>query len=163
KHPFEPLLTPFSQFLVLGTFPSIKSFENNFYYAHPRNQFWKILASIFDTKLETTEMKRQFCETKKIALWDVFAQAQRSSNNSSDTNLKETRVNDISKLVQEYPHIKELFFTSKKAYNVFQKHFHDFPLKQTLLPSPSPAYALLSFEKKVEIYKKDFYSTVSNV
>ena len=162
-HPFPPLIDEHSKVLVLGTFPSLQSISNTFYYGNPRNQFWKLLASCFDCVLDTNKSKENFCKDYHIALWDIYAYVTREHNNSSDQNLKETKVNDIPKLLKQYPQLQQIFFTSKKAYVAYKKKFDDLDIPLTLLPSPSPAYAVKSFEEKLEIYKKDFYYTVSNL
>ena len=100
NHPFKPFVNQNSKFLILGTFPSIKSFENNFYYAHPKNQFWKLLSSIFNVNIPNTiEDKKIFLEKYNIALWDIVKSCKRK--NSLDSNLKDIKVNDIEKLLKE--------------------------------------------------------------
>ena len=74
-HPFKPVVFEDSKILILGTFPSIKSFENNFYYSHPKNQFWDILANIFNEKKpKTIKEKIAFLKKYKIALWDSICE-----------------------------------------------------------------------------------------
>jgi double-stranded uracil-DNA glycosylase len=150
-HPFPPLLNQNTRILFLGSFPSIASFEQAFYYAHPRNAFWPILETIFDVRLETNEAKKVFCLEKGIGLWDVIGSCERS--NSSDTNLKNCIPNDFEKLLRDYPNIKALGFTGKKSYDLFQKYFKNLEIEKNLLPSTSPAHAAMKREEKAQIYK----------
>jgi len=150
-HPFPPILDQNTRILFLGSFPSIASFEQAFYYAHPRNAFWPILEEIFDVRLETNEAKKAFCLEKGIGLWDVIGSCERS--NSSDTNLKNCFPNDFETLLNNYPNIQALGFTGKKSYDLFQKYFKDLEIEKVLLPSTSPAHAAMKRDEKLKIYK----------
>jgi hypoxanthine-DNA glycosylase len=150
-HPFPPILDQNTRILFLGSFPSIASFEQAFYYAHPRNAFWSILEEIFDVQLETNEAKKVFCFEQGIGLWDVIGSCERS--NSSDTNLKNCIPNDFKKLLEEFPNIQVLAFTGKKSHDLFMKYFKDLEIEKVLLPSTSPAHAAMKFEEKKEIYE----------
>ena len=153
-HTIEPVIFPDSEILILGSFPSIKSFEEGFYYAHPRNQFWSILAAIYDEEIQTKEEKIALCKKHKIALFDSAASLQREENNSSDTNLKNITVNDFENLLEKYPNIHTILFTGKKAQQIFNKKYKDLKIKKVLLPSTSPAYASMKFEEKLKKYKE---------
>ncbi|WP_151900424.1 DNA-deoxyinosine glycosylase [Sulfurimonas hydrogeniphila] len=153
-HTIEPVIFADSKVLILGSFPSIKSFEEGFYYAHPRNQFWPILAAIYKEPVQTKEEKTALCKKHKIALFDSAASLQRDANNSSDTNLKNITVNDFEKLLAEYPNIKTILFTGKKAQQIFDKEYKHLKIKKLLLPSTSPAYASMKFEEKLAKYKE---------
>jgi hypoxanthine-DNA glycosylase len=157
-HTIKPVLFSDSKVLILGSFPSIKSFEEGFYYAHPRNQFWPILAAIFKENIETIEDKIALCKKHHIALFDSAASLNREANNSSDTNLKNIEVNDFEKLLKEYPNIKTIMFTGKKAEQIFNKKYKHLDIKKVLLPSTSPAYASMKFEEKLKKYKDAFRS-----
>ncbi|HZF69223.1 DNA-deoxyinosine glycosylase [Sulfuricurvum sp.] len=152
EHPFPPILDEQTRVLFLGSFPSIASFEQAFYYAHPRNAFWPILEEIFDVRLETNEAKKTFCLEKGIGLWDVIGSCERS--NSSDTNLKNCIPNDFEKLLRDYPNIRALGFTGKKSHDLFVKYFKDLEIERVLLPSTSPAHAAMSKGEKEKIYKE---------
>ncbi len=86
SHPLPPIVDESSQILILGSFPSLKSFEEMFYYAHPKNQFWRLLGDIYGVCVNTKEEKIRLLRNSKIALWDVVAACERV--NSSDSNLK---------------------------------------------------------------------------
>jgi len=150
-HPFDPIIYKNSKILILGSFPSIKSFENNFYYAHPKNQFWPILSAIFKRSANTSKERLELLKISNIALWDLVESCSRK--NSSDSNLKNIKPNDIISLLKNFPNIEAILFTGRKAEQLFKKHFSkrvDLPI--SLLPSPSPAYAVLSFEDKLKIW-----------
>lgn len=151
-HPFSAICDNTTRVLILGSFPSIASFEQSFYYAHPRNAFWPIMEEIFNIRLESNEAKKAFCLEKGIGLWDVIGSCERS--NSSDTNLKNCIPNDFVKLLHEYPNIRALGFTGKKSYELFQKYFKDIKIEKVLLPSTSPAHAAMKREEKKERYKE---------
>ena len=153
-HPFKPIIFPDSKILILGSFPSLKSFEDEFYYAHPRNQFWSLLAEVFGEDISTKEAKIALCKKHYIALFDCAKSLKREIGNSSDSNLKDIEINDFKKLLSDYPNIDTIFFTGKKAEAIFNKSYKELPIKKALLPSPSPAYATMSFEEKLQKYKE---------
>ncbi len=140
-----------SHTLILGSFPSLKSFELSFYYAHPQNQFYRLLSAIYKTKARSVEEKIALLANAKIALWDAAAYCERT--NSSDSNLKNIQPNDIERLLSEYPNIKQIFFIGRAAQKIYKSSFSHLPIKTTLLLSPSPAYAAMSFEVKFEIWR----------
>ncbi|WP_024791443.1 DNA-deoxyinosine glycosylase [Lebetimonas sp. JS032] len=158
-HPFEPIIFKTSKILILGTFPSIKSFENSFYYSHPKNQFWNILAIIYnDKKPDTIQEKISFLEKHKTALWDSVCECKRKDGNSRDDNLEIIKPCDIENLLKKYPNIKKLAVTSRTAEKVIKKHFKNssFSILHSplYLPSPSPLNARMNLEQKVKIWKK---------
>jgi len=152
QHPFEPIIFKNSKILILGTFPSLKSFENSFYYAHPKNQFWKILREISGYPINNRDQKIWLIKKLNLALWDIVASCNRK--NSSDSNLKDIQLNDIRSLLKEYPNIKQIAFTSRLAQKLYNREFKDLNIDTFYLPSPSPAYAAMSFEEKCKIYKE---------
>jgi len=153
-HTFEPLIFSDSKVLILGSFPSIKSFEEGFYYAHPRNQFWSILAAIYKEPVQTKEEKIALCKEHNIALFDSASSLQREAKNSSDTNLKNITVNNFETLLAKYPNIQTILFTGKKAEQIFNTKYKHLQIKKVLLPSTSPAYASMKFEEKLAKYKE---------
>ncbi|BBG65468.1 G:T/U mismatch-specific uracil/thymine DNA-glycosylase [Hydrogenimonas sp.] len=155
-HPFPPIIDSSSKVLILGSFPSIKSFEESFYYAHPRNQFWPILSALFDMPAKSREERLKLLGSAKIALWDVVAGCERTD--SSDAGLRSCEPNDIPALLERYPNIEAILFTGRKAESLFKKHFgKDTDLPLSLLPSPSPAYAAMSFDEKLRIWRETLY------
>ena len=157
SHPFNPIVFSNSQTLILGSFPSIDSFENSFYYAHPRNQFWKILSKITSYPVNNKDQKIWLLKEHNLALWDMVKSCQRE--NSLDSSLKNIEVNDIKSLLNSYPNITKIAFTGRKSQQLFNRYFKDIDIETTYLPSPSPAYAKLSFEEKAKIYKERLKSS----
>ncbi len=155
-HPFDPILFPDTQILILGTFPSLDSFKYDFYYAHKRNQFWKILADIYDMPVESRAEKITLLQRAKIGLWDIVASCERK--NSSDTNLKNCTLHDIPAVLKVYPSIVLIAFTGQKAAQLYRKGYADLPVKTVVLPSPSPAYASMRYEERKKIYKETLHT-----
>ncbi|MBD3800268.1 MAG: DNA-deoxyinosine glycosylase [Campylobacterales bacterium] len=154
EHSFDPVADDRSRVLVLGSFPSIASFQADFYYAHPRNQFWPIMEQLFNVTLEDKTARRAFALEQGIALWDSYASLVRSENNSSDANLSELTPNDIPAFLAGHPAIRHIFCTGRKAYEGCTKAFPDLPVPCTLLPSTSAAYAAMRFDAKLEAYRQ---------
>ncbi len=152
KHPFKPIIFKDTQILILGSFPSIKSFENDFYYAHPRNQFWRIMSNITEYPITNRDQKIWLLKESKIGLWDMIKSCSRED--SLDSSIEDEEVNDLSELLEQYPSIKLIAFTGKKAEALFELNFGYLDIKRVYLPSPSSAYAKMSVEKKSEIYKE---------
>ena len=152
-HPFNPIVFRDTEVLILGTFPSIKSFENDFYYAHPRNQFWKIMEAVSGYPINNRDQKTWLLKACKFGLWDMIASCQR--DNSLDSSLEDEKVNDIEALIEQYPNINRIAFTGRKAEALYKTHFSHLDVETTYLPSPSPAYAAMNFEQKVVQYRQN--------
>jgi len=141
-----------TEILILGSFPSIKSFENNFYYAHPSNKFWKILEAVTTYPINNRDQKLWLLKEAKCGLWDMVRECSR--DNSLDSSLENEEVNDIAGFLEAHPSIKKLAFTGKKSEALFKTHFSHLEIEAVYLPSPSSAYAAMKFEDKVAAYKK---------
>ena len=152
EHPFKPIVFKDTKTLILGSFPSIQSFENEFYYAHPRNQFWKILEEVTSYPSKNRDQKIWLLKEAKFGLWDMVAECSR--DNSLDSSLENEEVNDIAAFLEAHTTIKKLVFTGKKAEALFKTHFSYLQIETVYLPSPSSAYAAMKFEEKVFMYKK---------
>ena len=152
-HTFEPVFDRDSKILILGSFPSVKSRENHFYYGHPQNRFWKVLARIFEEKVpETIEEKKQFLLEHRIAVWDVIESC--TIIGSSDSSIKDVVVNDFSRIL-ENSEIEAIYVNGGKAYELY----HKFAEKQTgvmaiKLPSTSPANAAWNLERLCGAWKQ---------
>jgi len=151
-HPFQPIIYKDTETLILGSFPSIKSFENNFYYAHPSNKFWKILEAVTSYPINNRDQKLWLLKEAKFGLWDMVRECSR--DNSLDSSLENEEVNDIAEFLEAHPSITKLAFTGKKAEALFKTHFSHLEVETVYLPSPSSAYAAMKFEEKVFLYKK---------
>lgn len=155
-HPISPIYSKHSEILILGSFPSVKSRESMFYYAHPQNRFWKILPRIcYDQRpLHTNEEKEQFLLEKKIALWDVLHSC--TIEGSSDSSIKDAVPNDLTFLL-ENSDIRRILCngtTAYKLYNRFQKTLIGDAIEVLQLPSTSPANARFSEEMLEKIWKE---------
>ena len=151
-HPFQSIVFKDTKTLILGSFPSIKSFENNFYYAHPSNKFWKILEEVTTYPINNRDQKLWLLKEAKLGLWDMVRECSR--DNSLDSSLENEEVNDIAGFLEAHPSIKKLAFTGKKSEALFKTHFSHLEIETVYLPSPSSAYAAMKFEDKVLAYKK---------
>jgi len=152
EHPFPPVIYKNTETLILGSFPSIQSFEKNFYYAHPRNQFWKILKGVTSYPVNNRDQKLWLLKECKLGLWDMIKTCSR--DNSLDSSLENEEVNDIATFLEEHPSIKKVAFTGKKSEALFKTHFDYLDIETVYLPSPSAAYAKMKIEEKIEMYKK---------
>lgn len=147
-HTINPIFNSESKVLILGSFPSVKSRKENFYYAHPQNRFWKIMECLFN---ENINDKRQFLLDKKIALWDTIKEC--TIEGSSDSSIKDVIPNDINYILR-YANIKCIFTIGNKSYELYNKYIYSTTnIKALKLSSPSPANAKMSLEKLVNEYK----------
>lgn len=152
EHPFQPIVYKDTEVLILGSFPSIKSFEKNFYYAHPSNKFWKILEAVTGYPSNNMDQKLWLLKECKLGLWDMVKACSRE--NSLDSSLENEDVNDIASFLEAHPSITKIAFTGRKSEALFKTHFSHLDIMTFYLPSPSSAYAAMRFEQKVEAYKK---------
>ena len=152
EHPFKPIVFKDTEILILGSFPSIKSFDKNFYYAHPQNQFWKILEAVTKYPVNNRDQMIWLLKESKFGLWDMVKRCSR--DNSLDNSLENEEVNDIADFLESHPNIKKLAFTGKKAQALFEINFHYLNIESVYLPSPSAAYAKMNIIDKIEIYKE---------
>ena len=152
-HAFSPVFDSESRILVLGTMPSPKSRELGFYYSHPRNRFWPVLAKIFGEEIpKTPEEKRNFCLRNKIALWDVLKECD--IEGASDSSIKNAVPNDLSVILNSAK-IQAIFATGATAAKLYKKFIEpETKIPATALPSTSPANAKIKFEELVEEYKR---------
>lgn len=146
-HPFEPFCDENSKILILGSFPSIKSREENFYYQHSKNRFWKIFELLFDCKLQTIHDQKLFLKTHHIALWDIIASCK--IKNSDDKTISYAKANDINAILNKAK-IEKIFVLGKIASKYFVKFYPD--VKFFELPSSSPANMSYSLEDLVQKY-----------
>ena len=152
-HTFEPIFNSESKVLILGSFPSVKSRENNFYYGHPQNRFWKVLAKVFEKEIpRTIDEKKSFLLANHIAVWDVIKSC--TILGSSDTSIKDVVVNDFSEILN-HSKVNAIYVNGAKAYELYHKYAE----KQTKipavkLPSTSPANAAWSVERLCDQWKQ---------
>ena len=153
QHPIPPVYDSNSKILILGSFPSVKSREAGFFYGHPQNRFWKLLAALFEDAIpHTIEDKRAFLLLHKIALWDVIASC--SITGSSDASIKDVVANDISPILTAAP-VAQIFTNGKTAASLYKKYIFPKTKRESIcLPSTSPANAAWTFEKLCGEWKK---------
>ena len=120
QHPIDPIFDEESKILILGSFPSVKSREKQFYYGHPQNRFWKVMARVLDwEEPSTVEEKRQMLLANHVAVWDVIASC--SIIGSSDTSIKDVVVNDFSKIL-ENSQVEHIYVNGGKAYELYHRY-----------------------------------------
>ena len=134
---FDPVYDGNSRLLILGSFPSVKSREIQFYYGNKQNRFWRVVCSYFgETIPESVEDKRAFLLNHRIALWDIVTECEITG--SKDDTIKNFKVADIKTLLQN-SEIKYIILNGSKAYSIFQANFSDIEILYKKLPSTSPA------------------------
>ena len=145
-HNITPVYNQDSRILILGSFPSVKSRQAQFFYHHPQNRFWRVLENLYQVeRLETIEDKKNFLLEHHIALWDVIESCK--IKGSSDSSIKDVKINDIQKLIKE-SHIHKIYTNGQKAHQLYQKYCLEITqLEDICLPSTSPANATYSLEK----------------
>jgi len=154
QHPFPPLYDKDSKVLILGSFPSVKSREMKFFYGHPQNRFWKVIASIFDQENPTSiEEKKKLILDNHLALWDVIAECEISG--SSDASIKNAKANDLSEIIKNSK-IQKIIVNGKTAERLYIKYIEPVTgIKAVVLPSTSPANAAWSLERLVDVWKSE--------
>ena len=151
-HMIAPVYDKRSRYLILGTMPSPKSREVNFFYGNKQIRFWKILAAVFGEAIgESREEKVSFLLKNYIALWDVIAECD--IEGASDSSIKNVVPNDFSVLFQK-TNITKIYTTGKTAYQLYQTLcFPKYGIPAEYLPSPSPANCAKRFEEMVSMYQ----------
>ncbi len=153
-HTIEPVYDKNSKILILGSFPSVKSREVNFFYGHPQNRFWKVVSAVMGEECpKTVAEKKEFLLRNHIAVWDVIASCD--IEGSSDSSIRNVTPNDLSKIYVKSG-IKKIFTNGNTAYKLFTKYNKD--KNAVKLPSTSPANASFSLERLIESWRilKDF-------
>lgn len=151
-HSFEPVYDKASEILILGTLPSVKSRENNFYYGHKQNRFWKVLATLLKEPVpDTIEEKKAMLLAHRIALWDVIQSCD--IKGSSDSSIKNVQPTDIG-MILEKTNMTQIYANGNKAGQLYKRY--QFPItgiEATVLPSTSPANAAWSLARLCEAWK----------
>lgn len=151
QHPFPPLFDENSKILILGSFPSVKSREQMFFYGHPQNRFWRVVATVLDEKTPMTiEEKSSFLHKNHIALWDVIASCDITG--SADSTIKNVVPNDLSEILKNAK-IEQIFVNGKAAEKYYNKYTRDELKREAVcLPSTSPANAAQTLEKLIKAW-----------
>lgn len=154
QHTLQPFYDRHSKVLFLGSMPSVKSREVGFYYAHPKNRFWKVLSLIYQEEIEDDITKKQaFLKEHHIALFDVIQSCE--IEGSSDQSIQDVIPNDLQPILEK-SQIQAIFTTGQKAYHLYQKYIYPkTKIKAISLPSTSPAYCKKGvLEELVQEYQK---------
>jgi TDG/mug DNA glycosylase family protein len=163
-HSFPPLISAKPAVLILGSMPGRKSLEMSQYYAHPQNQFWRIIGELigFDPGLPY-EKRIQNLSRAGICLWDVLKSCEREGSMDQSIQNSSEIPNDLVGLIRDFPSIQVIAFNGNKAWMSFQKYILPHLEEQTIqrvhliqMPSTSPANARITFEKKLGSWKKIF-------
>ena len=150
-HPFGPLYGPDSRVLILGSFPSVKSREQNFFYGHPQNRFWKVIAAVYGEAVPVTiPEKKELILSHGLALWDSIASCVVTG--SSDASIREVRANDLRIILDRCP-VRRIFCNGRKSHEMYEKYIQpQLGIRAGCLPSTSPANAQWSLEKLTEAW-----------
>lgn len=162
EHTFEPIYDEGSRVLILGSLPSVKSRENNFYYGHPQNRFWRVLWEIFEGENAaggnkaypvdsfSIEEKKAFLHAHHIALWDVIARCDIAG--SSDSSIKNVVPNDIG-VILKYAPIENIYVNGGKAYELYMRYCYPLTEREAVkLPSTSPANAAWTLDRLIKTW-----------
>ena len=157
QHPFPPLYDKNSKVLILGSFPSVKSREQMFFYGHPQNRFWRVISRVFDMPepRDITE-KRKLLLSNNLALWDVIASCDIIG--SSDSSIKNVIVNDVPMLVSGSK-IERIILNGKTAERYFKRYLRStVSIPSITLPSTSAANAAYDLDRLVNAWREGLLS-----
>ena len=152
---FAPVAAPDARVLILGTMPSVESLRQSFYYAHPRNAFWRLLSDTFGALVpETAGEKAALLLENRLALWDVLCACARRG--SLDSAIRDPQVNDFAAFFAAHPGITRVLFNGAAAEKLFFRFCGETLQGRAAarLPSTSPAYTL-PYAQKLEIWRKE--------
>lgn len=151
-HPFPPLFDKNSSVLILGSFPSVKSREQNFFYGHPQNRFWKLISLLFDEKIpQSIDEKKRLILKHNLALWDVIHSC--TVTGSSDSSIKDVVANDLSEILKNSK-VNRIFANGALSHKMYMKYiFPKTGIEAVKLPSTSPANAAFSLDRLAENWK----------
>ena len=152
EHPFDPVFSADSRILILGSLPSVRSRAEGFYYGHPRNRFWQLLAHVFNEALPVSnDARRTLILQHNLALWDVIASCD--INGSSDASVKNAVPVNI-RLILEHAPIERVLCNGALAGKLYKQHLQPLTgIEAVVLPSTSPANAAWSIERLAEAWK----------
>lgn len=151
RHGFPPVYDRNSRVLVLGSMPSPKSRERGFYYMHPQNRFWRMLAEVLGEELPADiPGRREMCISHGVALWDVLAEC--TITGASDSSITDPVPNPLEEVFRTAD-IRAVFTTGKKAQTLYERFFPGFP-QAVCLPSTSPANRTITEERMLAEYRR---------
>ena len=148
-HPIPPLYDADCKILILGSFPSVKSREAMFFYGHPQNRYWKLIARLFDEPIPATiEEKKRLALNHHIAMWDTIRSC--TITGSSDSSIRDVVPNDLS-VILDHSKVERIFCNGATSHKLYMKYI--FPMtgiKAVKLPSTSPANAAFTLDRLAE-------------
>ena len=151
RHPFPAIYAPDSRILILGSFPSVKSREQMFFYGHPQNRFWRVLAAVLGEETPQTAVeKKSLLLRHGVALWDVIASCDIAG--SSDASITNVAPNDLSRILDAAP-VRRIFCNGGTAYRFYRRYDEAVWGKAEALPSTSPANARSSVQALTERWR----------
>ena len=154
-HPIPPFYDDTSRILILGSFPSVKSRESRFFYGHPQNRFWKLMALLFEENADvqpvTVEEKSAFARRHHIALWDSIHSCE--IEGSSDSSIRNVQPNDLRVILDHAP-IRQIYTNGRKSQEIYEKYCRSMTGRDSIcLPSTSPANAAWNLQRLQEAWK----------
>lgn len=152
QHSIPPIYDKSSKTLILGSFPSVKSREAQFFYGHPSNRFWKVIADVFKTEVpKTIDEKKLLLLSNNIAVWDVIASC--NIEGSADNSIKNIKANDLSMILNKCD-IQAIYVNGKISQKVYDKYIKPIiNIEAIYLPSTSAANAKFSLKKLIDEWK----------
>ena len=150
-HPIPPIYDENSKILILGSFPSVKSREIEFFYGHPQNRFWRVIAAVFECPIpQTMDEKRELLSTHGVAVWDVIGSCEITG--SSDSSIRDVVPNDLGEIFA-VADIKQIFVNGKTAEKYYNKYMKEKCGRESVcLPSTSPANAAWSLDRLIDAW-----------
>ena len=151
-HPIPPVYDEHSELLILGSFPSVKSREAAFFYGHPQNRFWRVLAALYDEPVpQNTDEKRALLLRRHIAAWDVIASC--SIVGSSDSSIRNVVPNDLRPILRSSG-LTRIYVNGKTAEKLYRRYIEPtLGIEAVCLPSTSPANAAYSLERLIDAWR----------
>ena len=146
QHPIKPVYDENSRVLILGSFPSVRSREEGFFYGHPQNRFWKVIAAVYGEAAPcTVPEKKAFLLCSHIALWDVIGSCDICG--SADSSIRNVSANDLG-IILDHADIRQIYVNGQAAFRYYRKYCEAETGRQAVcLPSTSPANAAWSLER----------------
>lgn len=151
-HEIQPVYNRESRILILGSFPSVKSRESMFFYGHPQNRFWKVIAAVLEKDIPNTiEEKKRLLIENHIALWDVIASCD--VEGSADSSIRDVVPNNLG-IILETANIRHIYCNGGKSYELYTKYCEPVTGRKAVkLPSTSPANAACNLDKLIAQWK----------
>ena len=152
-HPIAPVYDTDSRVLILGSFPSLKSRESNFFYGHPQNRFWRVLAALYGASVPVSVAEKiSFLKSHQIALWDVIHSCEITG--SSDSSIRNVVPNDLSPIFAAAS-VKAVYTNGKTADRLYSRYLLPHTqIPAVCLPSTSPANASWSLDRLIEAWSE---------